>query len=100
MGCADVLIDDRLEARDGWEAAGGVFVHYTGDVAACLAALRKLGAVDLVDPARQRQVGGRKAATKKPSRRHGRGRGLQRLRCLRRTLLLAASMTTRCSTAR
>jgi len=38
----DVLIDDWLKYRDLWEAAGGIFVHYT-TVDEALAALQELG---------------------------------------------------------
>jgi hypothetical protein len=35
----DVLVDDMLKYRDRWEAAGGVFVHYTGDPYKAIAAV-------------------------------------------------------------
>jgi hypothetical protein len=28
MKGADVLVDDRADHRDKWEAAGGIFVHH------------------------------------------------------------------------
>jgi len=37
-----VLVDDRIDLRDRWEAAGGTFVHHT-TAAASIAALRALG---------------------------------------------------------
>lgn len=44
-GPGHVLVDDRADARAGWEAAGGVFVHHTG-ADASIAALRALGFAD------------------------------------------------------
>ncbi len=41
-GPGHVLVDDRLDLRDRWEAAGGTFVHHT-TAAASVAALRALG---------------------------------------------------------
>jgi hypothetical protein len=39
----DILIDDRLDLRRSWEAAGGVFVHHrTGDTENTLEQLRRL----------------------------------------------------------
>ena len=41
----DILIDDGLKHKEPWEKAGGIFVHFTGDidemVMTCLAALTK-----------------------------------------------------------
>ena len=41
-GPGHVLVDDRASAREGWERAGGVFVHHR-DAAGSIAALRRLG---------------------------------------------------------
>lgn len=41
-GPGHVLVDDRIDLRDRWEAAGGTFVHHT-TAAASIAALRALG---------------------------------------------------------
>lgn len=41
-GHGHVLVDDREAAREGWEAAGGTFVHHAG-AAESIAALRRIG---------------------------------------------------------
>lgn len=38
-----VLIDDRLELRDDWEAAGGIFIHHNGNVHETIQKLRHAG---------------------------------------------------------
>jgi hypothetical protein len=40
----DVLVDDQERHREGWEAAGGVFVHHT-DAGSTCAQLNKLGII-------------------------------------------------------
>eukprot|EP00929_Paragymnodinium_shiwhaense_P071121 TRINITY_DN36133_c0_g1_i1.p1 TRINITY_DN36133_c0_g1~~TRINITY_DN36133_c0_g1_i1.p1 ORF type:complete len:323 (-),score=30.20 TRINITY_DN36133_c0_g1_i1:132-1100(-) len=98
-GGSDILIDDRWEAKPAWEAVGGVFVHYTGDVDSCLAQLCMLGAVDADATAlqRPRRRGSRKFNSgaheglppfRRPRfrRRFGRGRSLDRLHRLFRAL--------------
>jgi hypothetical protein len=44
-----VLVDDRRDLRDRWEAAGGTFVHHT-TAAASVAALRAHGLGDRSAP--------------------------------------------------
>ena len=44
-GPGDVLVDDRADARAGWEAAGGTFVHHR-HAEGTIAALRALGYAD------------------------------------------------------
>lgn len=39
----DVLVDDMLRYKDRWEDAGGVFIHFTGDVGATVVAIRATG---------------------------------------------------------
>jgi 5'(3')-deoxyribonucleotidase len=37
----DILVDDQTKYRDRWTGAGGVFIHYQGDVEATLAAIEQ-----------------------------------------------------------
>jgi hypothetical protein len=41
MKGADVLVDDRADHRDKWEAAGGIFIHHKD----ALSSLRELSAI-------------------------------------------------------
>jgi hypothetical protein len=41
-GPGHILIDDREKVRDGWEAAGGIFIHHRS-ARQSIAALRRLG---------------------------------------------------------
>jgi hypothetical protein len=46
----DILIDDRLDLKRSWEAAGGVFIHHrTGDTAHTLEQLRRHGILSAKD---------------------------------------------------
>ncbi|MBW8270500.1 HAD family hydrolase [Caldovatus aquaticus] len=44
-GPGHVLVDDRAEAREGWERKGGIFVHHVS-AERTIAALRALGFAD------------------------------------------------------
>ena len=48
-GPGAILIDDREQLREAWEAAGGIFVHHTGNVDATLQQLRELGVLPAAD---------------------------------------------------